>query len=298
MNAFFHRVLVVALLTSAFCSRATHAQSIGIMPFERVTTAPKLGATFTDDIEIFNNGRVPVQVSASVQDWSLSPSGKKIYALAGSSPQSLGAILRLNPTDFSIPPRKSQRVRYSIAVPANMKSELRAMIFFTTRPLPVVGAGVSLNVSTRLGSSLFLLPPKSVTVAPQLKVSALNIVGDKPQIVASVENSGTSSTRLRGTIEARDAAGVLIASGVLPSTQLLSGGAREIVARWKTSLPAGNYLFKTVLDSGRGKLIADERRVTLIAPIEATVAPTPKVAPSKTIAPKVTAPIVAAPATS
>lgn len=276
-----HRVLVVALLTSSFWNRAAHAQSIGIMPFERVTTAPKLGATFTDDIEIYNNGKVPVQVSASVQDWSLSPVGKKIYAPMGSSPQSLGAVLRLSPTDFSIPPRKSQRVRYSITVPADMKSEMRAMIFFTTRPLPVAGQGVNFNISTRLGCSLFLLPPKSVLVAPQLKIADLKVGGDKSQIVVSVENSGTSSTRLRGTIEARNDAGAVVASGTLPTTQLLSGGARDIAVQWKTTLPAGTYLFKTVLDSGRGKLIADERRATIETTIAAATTSLPKVAAPK-----------------
>lgn len=269
-------------------SRIAHAQSIGILPFERVTTVKKLGATLLDDIEIYNGGSVPLQVSASVVDWSLSPQGKKIYTPVGSSPQSLGAILRLNPTDFTIPPRKSQRVRYSIQVPANMKQELRAMIFFTTRPLPVAGKGVNISVSTKLGCSLFLLPPtKSVLdVAPQLKISDIKIVASPSQIVVSVENNGLSSTRLNGTIEARNTAGAIVATAVLPRTQLLSGGVREIVAQWKSALPAGDYTFKTVLDSGKGKLVSGELRANLTAPIAAAPVETKK------------SPIAAAPQTS
>ena len=273
-----------ALFFAPFSGSVAHAQSLGLMPFERVQTAPKLGATLVDDIEIYNGGSVPVQVSTEIKDWSLSRDGKKIYADVASSPQSLGAILRLNPTDFSIPPRKSQRVRYSIQVPADMKGELRAMIFFTTRPLPVAGQKLGINISTRLGCSLFLLPPKNIAVAPQPKISAITFVNDQttnaqPQIVVSVENSGLSSTRLNGTIEARDVAGKIVAVGPLPRVQLLSGSARDITAQWQTTLPVGDYLFKVVLDRGVGKLIAGEGRATLTAPVAATVAPV--VAPAK-----------------
>ena len=251
------------------------------MPFERTTPAPRLGATVTDDIEIYNNGTMPIQVSAEIKDWSLSPTGQKIYAPIGTLPSSLGAHLRLNPTVFSVPPRKSQRVRYSISVPADMKSELRAMIFFTTRPLPVAGKGVSLNIATRLGCSLFLTPPKSIfSNAAQPKISEIKIVGDTvgqvPQFVVRVENAGLSSTRLSGAIEARNAAGVVIALGTLPRTQLLSGGQRDITAQWQTALPAGDYIFKATLDSGKGSRVAGELRATLATEIKATPVPTPK----------------------
>ncbi len=287
----FFCALFYAFLGAPFCVDAARAQSIGIMPFERVQNAPKLNTTFTDDIEIFNGGNVPVQVSTSVQDWSLSLDGKKVYAEVGSSPQSLGAILKLNPTDFSIPPRKSQRVRYSIQVPAAMKGELRSMIFFLTRPLPVAGQGVRINIATKLGCSLFLLPPKNIAVASQPKINEIKVVngktpGDKSQVVVSVENSGLSSTRLSGTIEARNGLGAIVARGTLPRTQLLSGGAREITAQWQTALPPGDYTFKAVLDSGVGKLVAGELRATLSAPTEAVVAPltaAPLAAPTKKI---------------
>lgn len=268
---------LILLLASALFAPLAHAQSIGIMPFERTTPASRLGATITNDIEIYNNGSVPIQVSTEVKDWSLSPTGQKIYAPIGTLPSSLGAHLRLNPTVFSVPPRKSQRVRYSISVPADMMGELRAMIFFTTRPLPVAEKGVSLNIATRLGCSLFLTPPKSIfSNAPQPKISEIKIVGDVPQVVVKVENAGLSSTRLSGAIEARNAANVVIARGTLPRTQLLSGGQREITARWQTALPPGDYTFKATLDSGKGSRVAGELRATLATKIKATPIPTSK----------------------
>jgi P pilus assembly chaperone PapD len=272
-------VLIGALPT------AGHA-SFGIMPMEVSLQAPRAGSRVTSDLEAYNGGDQTLHISASVMDWTLSRDGQYQFFEAGTQPESCASWIQFNPVEFNLAPKQSLRVRYSIATPLDLSSEHRAMMFFQSRPLPTKGTNnIELMVSTRVACKVFIAPTEPMS--RQGKIADMEMTSQSGgKVKVAFENTGTSTFRVQGKVEARGADGKLVATSDLgpAKAQVLPGTQRDLWAQWDNPLPPGDYRIKAILDYGGKTLVSGELKVhtpPLIAPLD-TVATTvpPSAAPT------------------
>jgi len=260
------------LLFALLLSPAIGHCAISIMPLEAQLRVERPGARLGDDIEVYNSGDEPIHVSTSVMDWSMNLSGQKQFHAAGTQPLSCASWIQMNPTEFSLPPGKSLRVRYSITPPADIAQEHWAMIFFTARAVPKAGdTRFALNVQTRIGCKVLVTP--AIKEPLQGKITGMELqtvaapVGQPALSKAKVTfvNPNAVIVRLSGTVEARDAAGQLIAKGdIVPAKPLvLVGAMRELWAQFDKPLPPGIYQIKAAIDYGGKELIGGTLKATV-----------------------------------
>lgn len=258
------RFLAVSVLAIGLSAPSAHA-SFAIMPMEKQLQMPQDDNRVTDEIEVFNGGDAPVHISSSVMDWNLTPDGDYQYAPAGTEKSSCAEWIQLNPPEFNVAPKKSVRVRYSIAPPATLTDERRAMIFFESRPVPVKGQkGMGVMVATRMGCKVFLSPR-----APLAKSAAFSDMelqnGPRPRVRVGVQNGGAATFRANGTLQVTDEAGTVLAQGALTSAQVVPQAQRNLWFDLPNSLPAGNYVVKATVDYGLKQLIGGQLKTKVVA---------------------------------
>ena len=259
MKACFYSCIL--FLFGAIVAPAARA-SFAIMPMEVQQKMTQANYRLTDDIEVHNSSDAPIHISGSITDWTLTPDGNYEYWEAGSKPRSCATWIQLSPSEFVLPPKKSMRVRYTITAPVGFTDETRAMIFFQSRPLPTKGSnGMSLMVSTRMGCKVFVSP--AVALSGTARISDMEMIsGPKQRAKVSVRNDGAATFRAKGTLQVLNENGRIIGQGELkPSqAQVLPGATRDLWFEITPRLEAGNYLLKTVIDSGVKQLTGGELR--------------------------------------
>lgn len=280
------RVLGIAAFALTAAHTPAHA-SFGVMPREVQLPAEK-GARVSDEVEVYNGSEETLRVSASAIDWKMGEVGDVQFSEAGTTPRSCAKWVQFNPTDFSLEPKKSVRVRISATVPDDFTEECWAMIFFTSRPMPVKGDQFQLNISMRVGCKLFITP--SAAPAATGRIVDMNLLTKSgPQVEVAFENTSARQLRVQGKVELRDEAGSVVATGELQPqrAQILSRTKRQILAALDKPLAPGTYRVKAVLDYGAKALSAGEMKVKIAnavplpaPPAETPAAPTAAPAPA------------------
>lgn len=274
----------MGLVLSAWPS-VSHA-SFGIMPMEVSLQAPRAGSRVTSDLEAYNGGDQTLHITASAMDWTLNRAGQYQFSEAGTLPNSCAKWIQFNPVEFTLPPKKAIRVRYSIATPPDFAGEHRAMIFFQSRPVPVRGTNnIELMVSTRVACKVFISPAQTPPRGGKVADMEMPLPGEKVKI--AFENTGATTFRVQGKVEVRGADGQLVATGELapPKAQVLPGAQRDLWAQWDKPLPPGAYRIKTVLDYGGKALAGGELKVNLAPPAAGVTASAPEKANPTSAAP-------------
>jgi P pilus assembly chaperone PapD len=255
--------LIITGCALALGSGATGARAnikFGAMPMESQIKVLRPGGRATNDIEIYNGGDVALQITARVSDWTLTQNGDIQFLEAGSLPRSCASWIQMNPTQFSIAPKKAVRVRYTLNTPLDLAQEHWAMIFFKSRPIPVKGENnIEVMVAGQVGVKIFVAPAakdkKDLPRKGHIKsIEMLPAPASKLQV--TFENTGATHLRLSGTVEARNAAGEVVGQGILQPkrAQILSGSTRNVWVEFEKPLPAGTYTFKVVADYGAAQL--------------------------------------------
>jgi P pilus assembly chaperone PapD len=212
----------------------------------------------TDEIEVHNSGNEPLHVSASVVDWKLTSGGEYEYSQAGTEPFSCANWIQLSPAEFNVLPQKSVRVRYTITAPQNFTNEHRAMIFFTSRPLPVKASnGMGVMIATRMGCKVFISPAQPLSKAGKITDMKLQST-TKSRAWVSVQNTAVATFRAKGTLQVHGEDGTLVAQAQSNSAQVLPGASRDLWFELSAPLPAGNYVLKVVVDYGTKQLLGGE----------------------------------------
>lgn len=261
--------LSVLLVVGVVLHGAVGYCSVSVMPMEVQHPILVPGSRIADEIELLNRSESTVHVTASVMDWTLTEQGDAKFSEAGTGQRSCAPWIQLNPVNFAIAPRQSVRVRYSITPPREITEEHWAMIFFKTRPMPVKGSRIGLNISTRIGCKVFLAPRQSTPTRG--KIADMELVApaqEAAKVKVLFENTGATNLRVQGKVEVRDDAGQLqVEAGLTPGNgQILSGMQREFWAPLGKTLPPGTYTVKAILDFGAKDLTAGELKATVTAP--------------------------------
>lgn len=248
----FSLPVLAGVFLSLFAS-AAHA-SFGIAPMETAVQAPVGGQT-TNSISVTNDDDTPLHITASVMDWTLTPQGDYRYSDPGTLPHSCANWIQLNPSSFVVAPKQTVSVRYSVTTPTDFSEESRAMIFFKSHPLPVKTSdgSMSLNISMRVGCKVFVSPTSATPATKIGKITDMDVTSPaEGKIKVSFANTGTATFRVKGTAQARDAQGNLVATGHLmpENAQVLPQLSRDLWTQWDKPLSPGIYTFDTVLDYG------------------------------------------------
>jgi P pilus assembly chaperone PapD len=239
--------------------------SFSIMPMETQQRMTVGETRLTDEIEVYNSGNEPLHVSASAVAWKLTSGGEYEYSEAGTEPLSCANWIQLSPAQFNVLPQKSVRVRYTITAPQNFTNEHRAMIFFTSRPLPVkAGNGMGVMIATRMGCKLFISPAQPLSRVG--RITDMELQGSaKSRARVSVQNTAAATFRAKGTLQVHSEDGTLVTQAQSNSAQVLPGASRDLWFELSTPLPAGNYMLKVVVDYGTNQLLGGELKAKVTA---------------------------------
>ena len=277
--SFSFRFWFVSLAASAILglssgSNIAEAQfKVALSPLEKSLVPPRAGARVTDELTIANTSPQALYFSSEIMDWTREISGQQKFVEGGTTPLSCAPWISLNPPQFQLNPGQSIKVRYSIAPPAEITREHRAIIFFTSRPIPMRGKANIVNlVSVRLGAKVFLAPSKTPPSGARISEIIAPAEGD---LRLKMQNEGAVSLRAKSAkIEAFDAAGTLVGNGELaaPDAQIHPGDSRELPVKWTQQPPSGKTRFRVVVDYGGLTLAGAENTLdwtpkTLEAPV-------------------------------
>lgn len=244
--------------------------TLGISPL-RAELKAAAGAETSQPVRISNTGESPVQIRATISDWTLTPSGETRFVKpGGSTTWACATWLKLNPTEFTVDAGGSQLVRYTMKVPDKAsEGGYHCAILFDTVPPPkekIAGQTGVVNL-IRMVTTLYVTlgDPPIVAKIKRLELQPQTREKKKPgyDIVTEFGNDGTTQYRVNGQLEIHDAEGKTVRTFEYKSFPVLPGTPRIEVFRLDEPLPAGQYLVRAVVDVGMKERLAAETRVTI-----------------------------------
>ncbi len=244
-------------LTGALLAAAVAAAQIGVSPPHLDITIGKGPAT--GSLRIFNLGDQPVEVRTTVYNWDLDEHNK--VRILPPNEQSLDQWMILNPVHFTIPPGRSQVVRFAVrprAEPA--PGEHRAIVYFEElEPHTVTRGKSTFKVRFRMGVAVY------GHVGPVIRKGILHSVRvTGGRVLFDITNTGNANLRLAGQFAVWKAdvypgapktaripalgqkdeklpAGI-VSAGFLPTLPVLPGARRTIELKLPKLDPGGYVL--------------------------------------------------------
>lgn len=224
-------------------------------------TAATAGTPQTGVVTISNplSGRpgelgIPARLRVYAQDWTLDRQGTPQFTRPGTTPGSCSGWLRINPVEVVVPPGQSRPVRYTFTVPPGASGTYHTILMFETTPTPMQQGQRVVNINGRIGSALY------IQIGPQVRRARITGFSVTPQdATLTVENTGNSHIRLKGTLQFRDGDGHLVQQVPLPGGVVLPGADNVRELRLKTPpFQHGAYAVTALLDYG-GEVLAGAR---------------------------------------
>jgi len=238
------------------------------------------GRTYTDTINLTNDGKDPEHIRVFCQDWAVKPDGVAVFVAAGRLPNSASAWVQVTPTEFDVAPGKTQAVRYTVRVPEDASGESRTVILFEAGAQKLNIPGAPSSLIPRVGTILYVQvgqPP-----AIQAKVTGFELGPEGGYL--SIENQGAGHLRFTGRYEVRSAdkpstqtAGKLVGSGELAGFVVLpapfNSHRMAVPKEVLSGLGMGEYEVTMLLDCG-GPSLLGARRIVSLAPESPSVVAT------------------------
>lgn len=134
------------------------AQSLALAPAE-VQYTFKPGRPFQFELNVANNGNVPVEMQVNVTDLWYNEKNEKLFNPPGSSPRSAGNWIEFVPRQFEAPAHGTGHVKVVVTPPQQASGGYYAVIFVESKPQLVSAATAekkAVYANIRLGSLLLL----------------------------------------------------------------------------------------------------------------------------------------------
>lgn len=191
------RLLYPVLLFVAFLVKPMHADEL---PVGQIGLAPSMftglrldGKPVNESIRLFNFKEEPVTVKVSVHNWTTDKDNK--VKIIPPDSRSLDQWMVVNPLRFTVPPKKSYLVRFSI-LPSEKPApgEYRAIIYFTEEP------PANDTLKTMAGRTRFRIGTGIYAIAEPTKKQAIlhSLRLDNNRLYADIQNTGNCHVRFRG----------------------------------------------------------------------------------------------------
>jgi len=196
------------------------------------------GQTITDAMTVHNTSGAPVKVKVYWEDFTYIPpfNGEKDFFPAGTGSYSCADWINFMPREFILPPHGTQRIDYTINVPANAAGGHYGILFFENSAVQSVPGKIGVSIVTRVGS-LFFLETANKDKSTQVDEWT---AGEK-SFKAKLKNIGNVFLLPQGVYYILDSAGIAVDRGDLEKAYLPPEKAWEFIIPYPTNLPAGAY---------------------------------------------------------
>lgn len=216
------------------------------------------GGSVTNVIEVLNGGETLLHLKAFAMDWTMTENGDQIFYKAGVLEQSCASWIEINPTEFEIPPRQREMVRFTVNVPGNKAGGYWAVVFFESQPERAKG-NVGVQFAARVGSIIYV----NIAKTENKKGEIVDFeIGDyknkKVQAGVTFQNIGNVPVRPKGKLLIKDIAGNKIGEVELPEQVVLPQLQRKFKAEWQGLLPQGIYRLAATIDYGAEEVLEAE----------------------------------------
>ena len=227
------------------------------------------GDTVTQFFTVYNRADKKQSFKVYGKDWAIDPDGRRIPEFEpGSVSRGSAGWMTTTPKNFTLEPRSSQTVRFTIVVPdTNLPGSYWAAFFVEPVERPTLASkleseGRSISIFVQVRVKILI----NVTLSGDLKrdgeIANLEVELDSSQISLTIKptflNTGNMLLKCKGTVEIRNEMGEPIESFPLPSFTSLPGYEQVAVTTHATDLEPGEYSAMVVIDFGGDYLVAGE----------------------------------------
>ena len=248
--------LIILLIVGYLAINNTIALAgIGVSPqiIEFVLPQDKDGV---GEYEVSNDGDEAIRVKVDPQDWFKRRLGRETIPIED--------WLTLEPMEFEIESKSTQKVEFKIIVPKGYEGELAAMIFFETAP---VAAG-AFGVASRYGVSLYIAMEGTINLGCNLgdvratrrfQKKENEVVDQGIMFAVNAENTGNVHIRPTGIVRIKDEDGNDYEIPIERGFPVYSGKIQDIVVSWeKTDLKPGKY--EGLMEIDYGNIYNEDKR--------------------------------------
>ncbi len=235
-----------SVLILIFLARATFAQQLSVKPaYLEIDLSKKRPS---GSLIVTNTGDKEIRCRAQTLYWRLSVDG--LMEIIPPDERSLAPWIKFNPREFTLAPKSSQHVRYSIIPRGQLEpGEYWGGIEFEPLLEKMKVQDDAKNVSATVTVITSILVPiygrygdYEVSAALDSLTAVAN--GDSIFIRSIVENNSPGGLRLGGNYEILDSTGNTIAKGKLSPTFILPLAIRRVSAIVKKAIQDGRYTLK------------------------------------------------------
>lgn len=203
----------------------------------------------------------PLKLRLYLMDWVLDRKGSPSFFKPGTKPGNCASWVQVNPPELVVPAGEKREARYTINVPKDAPGgTYRTVIMFESAPQPRKEGDRVIAVNGRIGATLY------AQVGPQsrrARIAAFNVAPDKATF--TIENTGSSHVRLKGTLQFKDESGKMVEQVPLPGGVVLPGDCnlRDFGLDVPKTLSSGKYSVTLVVDYGGEVLIGARAQLTM-----------------------------------
>jgi len=264
---------MTALLTRPMCVDAQQPGiKLAVSPMRTDINMPA-SQSHTEAMRVVNDGTETAHLRAWPADWYFNEKDAPQFERAGSPRDySCGSWVKVNPTEFEVPPQASAVVRYTTTIPAGTPEggyHCGVAVETTRGPNEHLGA-TGLLTLFRFVNSIYV---KIGSPEPQGEVTSLELVPITAGVSApngepseshweyrlQIRNTGITHFRVTAKIELRDATGNKVDDSNVDSQPVLPETSRTFKMTSQRAIAPGDYHLVATVDIGRPALLQTER---------------------------------------
>lgn len=262
MRRLLHLLAWSLLCMLLISNLSLHAVDLGMSPLDADLQLNR-GSEYKGELFLFGSDEETTDIKAALLDWSLTVKGAYQFLPAGTLPNSASPWISFSPLDFSLPPKRGQKINYTVKVPPDAAfGSYWCTIVFETKPTLLPKGQFQVTAAGRLAYIIKITINGS---SPGIgTIERFNLSwNEKDRMVDAtlrVKNSGSSFIKFKGRLEIKDHKGNGICVMPFREGSVLPGYSREFVltpSEGKTpELQPGYYVALAVVDFGDRKLKA------------------------------------------
>lgn len=258
MRAKAFRVCIILLYFFILLTPAL-ALDLGISPPD-INLKINPGEQYQGEFYIFGSEKESIQVKIYPMDWSLSSQGNYQFLPMGTVKRSAASWISFFPPNFNLPPKRGQKVEYTIKVPPNASGSYWTTLMAETNP---TSGGVQGQFQVRMAGRVAYIIRIDINGSPpgigKIERLKLNWNQELKKVEASlrIKNSGISMLRFKGKLELKDSQGKTVGQIPFREGYVLPDYTREFeLAEHNLHLKPGFYIGLAIADFGERSLKA------------------------------------------
>ena len=242
--------LVIVTCCCLSVAASAWAFSFGVDP-SHLNFKTKPGDSTVQQLNVINYGKDAVQLSLSVEEWTLQSDNAKAFGLPGFSPYGCGAWITVEPQTLSLAPGQTGTVTVVMATPTDSVGGHQAVVFAQNLPdlakqkdgaAALVGKVGAIVYQDTDGSSAAKFTAQQQGIEAEMRTQTMHL---------EVKNTGNTFVSCGGyAMILKEDTGVVVDRQNLSGWPLLPGDVKTPTVTFnKQPLGPGKYLFLVSVES-------------------------------------------------